>query len=510
MPSRRRSGGITARPAERASAAVRMVRPATATTPSMRRKVAGATPASTSTISVWPFPSTPATTTIAPADTRSDTRSRTSAPRRSRAETSASCRTRSGVGERLRLTRRRATRLRRGVHHQRRERRLVVRGCRPIAHDPALPQHRDPVGQRQRLGQLVRHDDDRRAGRGQLAQQDEQLLHLVGGEDGGRLVEDQEPRRRDQRLQDLDALLLAHREVLDQRGADPRSRAAARRASARDLAGQALGAERTEVAARERHVLRDRHRRHQHEVLVDHRDAGTARFLRRAPRDRSAGQPDLAGVRDVESRHHLHERGLARAVLAEQRVNGPGVAAEVDPVERLHRTEALARRRRPRAPARSNRRSGRAGRIARDDPGTRRLGRRDLALELRVERAIEDLAKARTRAMAERDQVAAAQQRLGQRLRARAARPASRGRTRTRSGRPTPTGCRCGSARAGRRSAAGRGSASGSRPACSPPARDAGGSRPATTPARRSRGCGAAARRSRPPPPHPARSARRT
>ena len=119
--------------------------------------------------------------------------------------------------------------------------------------DDAAPQRRDAVGDLEHLVQLVRDEDDRLPLRLQRAEDLEQLLRLLRGEHGGRLVEDQDLRAAVERLQDLDALLLADGDPVDARvGVDGepvalgelahalrarrRSRAARRRGAARSRA----------------------------------------------------------------------------------------------------------------------------------------------------------------------------------------------------------------------------------------------------------------------------------
>ena len=68
----------------------------------------------------------------------------------------------------------------------------------------------------------------------------------------------------------------------------------------------------------EHDVLGDGEDRDQHEVLVDHADAGADRVAGAAELDRLAVDEDLALVRPVEAGEDVHQRGLAGAVLAEQ------------------------------------------------------------------------------------------------------------------------------------------------------------------------------------------------
>ena len=81
--------------------------------------------------------------------------------------------------------------------------------------DVALVHHRDPVRQRERLGLVVRHVDERDADL--LLQVDELELHVLAQlrvERRERLVEQQHRRMRDQRARDRDALLLAAGELV--------------------------------------------------------------------------------------------------------------------------------------------------------------------------------------------------------------------------------------------------------------------------------------------------------
>jgi hypothetical protein len=77
------------------------------------------------------------------------------------------------------------------------------------------PQDRHLVREDLDLGQLVRHEHDRGPLGHEAPQDPEQDLDLVGRQDAGRLVEDQQPRALHQRLDELDPLALAGREVAD-------------------------------------------------------------------------------------------------------------------------------------------------------------------------------------------------------------------------------------------------------------------------------------------------------
>ena len=81
----------------------------------------------------------------------------------------------------------------------------------------AAAEHGDAVGDLEHLAELVRDEDDRDALAPQRAQDLEQVQGLLRRQDGGRLVEDQDVGVPVERLHDLDALLLADADVLDER-----------------------------------------------------------------------------------------------------------------------------------------------------------------------------------------------------------------------------------------------------------------------------------------------------
>ena len=79
----------------------------------------------------------------------------------------------------------------------------------------AAPHHRDAVGEAHDLAQLVGDEDDRLVLALQHPQHLEQLVGLGRRQDRGRLVEHQDFRAADQRLQDLDPLLQPDRQFAD-------------------------------------------------------------------------------------------------------------------------------------------------------------------------------------------------------------------------------------------------------------------------------------------------------
>jgi hypothetical protein len=244
--------------------------------------------------SVCPFPSTPATPRISPGATASETRSTTG---RLHGEIDVP------------------------AHHRLRDLARARRARRHPRDGAPVLHHRHAVAHRHHLVELVRDEHDRAPLVAQRAQHRPQLLHLGRGEHGGRLVEDQRLRAAVERLEDLDPLRLAHRQLGHEAvGGDGEPRARAERL---DLAHRPRAVERRpprELAA-QHHVLGHREARDEHEVLVHHADAGVDRRRGGPAGDVPAAHAHGAAVGRVESGEDAHERGLARAVLPHQRVD---------------------------------------------------------------------------------------------------------------------------------------------------------------------------------------------
>jgi hypothetical protein len=207
---------------------------------------------------------------------------------------------------------------------------------------PAAPQHGDAVGDVEHLAELVGDEDDRRAHVvAERVQDPEEVGRLLRGQHRGGLVQDQDLGVSVERLHDLDPLLHADRDLLHPRvGVDGEAEAV------RDVEDALSGRRQVEErpAGRlggEHDVLGDRHHRDQHEVLVHHADAGLDRVLGGRDPHRLAVHPDLAGVGLVEPVEDVHQRRLARPVLAQQGVHLAGCELEVDRVVGHQAAEAL-------------------------------------------------------------------------------------------------------------------------------------------------------------------------
>ena len=146
----------------------------------------------------------------------------------------------------------------------------------------AVAQHGDAIGHRHHLVELVRDEHDRPALGRHRPQRLEQHLGLLRREHGGRLVEDQHRGVACERLEDLDPLLLADRQLPD---LGRRDRPAGR--SARRAPPPARRSTRCRTRPRPPSTMFSAtvNVRHQVEVLVHHADA-----LRRARRGASASR----------------------------------------------------------------------------------------------------------------------------------------------------------------------------------------------------------------------------
>ena len=227
--------------------------------------------------------------------------------------------------------------------HQRGER-LARRGRRVHGrHGAAVAQDGDAVGHRHHLVELVRDEDDGAPVVGHRPQRPEQVRRLLRGQDGGRLVEDQDPGLAIERLQDLDPLLLADGELPDPRAGIHRHAVALaelRHALLDRARVQAEGAPQVARVA-EHDVLGDRERLHEPEVLVHHADPRLDPVARGVEGDGRAVDLELSLVGAVEAGEDVREGALAGAVLTEESVHLALERLEVDAVVGDDAREAL-------------------------------------------------------------------------------------------------------------------------------------------------------------------------
>ena len=218
--------------------------------------------------------------------------------------------------------------------HERRE--LVCRILgRSLGDDLAVADHGDAVCDLAHLAQLVRDEHDRGAIVAELPHDLHKVVGLLRREDGGRLVKDEDLCVTREGLDDLDALLHANWQILDNcvgihLEPEALSNLSHVCAGARKIEG--TGKLRAFVA--EHHVLGDREHRHEHEVLVHHSDARRHRVARAPEMLHLAADDDLALVWLVQPVEHVHEGGFAGTVLAQQGVNLSGSHLNGDAVVR--------------------------------------------------------------------------------------------------------------------------------------------------------------------------------
>ena len=210
-PRRCRSAGMCETPASMVSAgsACVMSLPLSETVPDDGRR----RPMMASTIWLWPLPSTPAMPTISPSCTSNDT-PRTASSLRS----SSTCRSLTlehDIAGRRRLLVDPEHDL--AADHHLGKPGLVGLARRGLPHQPTRAHDDDAVGERHDLVELVGDDHDRESRVDELADDLEELVDLLRGEHRRGLVENEHARLAEERLEDLDPLLHADRQVLDQR-----------------------------------------------------------------------------------------------------------------------------------------------------------------------------------------------------------------------------------------------------------------------------------------------------
>ncbi len=213
------------------------------------------------------------------------------------------------------------------------------RRCRDPVDDLPPPEDDDIVGNRHDLLELVTDEDDGLALSDHQLHRCEQVVGLAGGQDGGRLVEDQHPAATVQQLENLDLLLLAHRQVGDPgRGIDLH---AVERGQRPHLVVDFRPVQPHPAAVAELNIFGDGHRLHQFEVLVDHADTGSDGLVGRGQLDRGAVVENGPGIRLQLPGQNRHQRRLAGAVLAEQGQDPALLDIETDIVIGADRTEGF-------------------------------------------------------------------------------------------------------------------------------------------------------------------------
>ncbi len=209
------------------------------------------------------------------------------------------------------------------------------------ADDLAATDDGDVVGDFTDFAELVGDEDDRSALVTECAHDLHEFVDLLRREDGRGFVEDQVLRSPCEGFQDLDPLLDADGEILDECvriDGEVVAIGEFTHSGARGAGVEHPGLARLRT---EHHVLGDGEHRDEHEVLVDHADAGVHRLLRAGHVERLLAESDLALVGFEEPEQYVHEGGLAGAVLSQEAVDATGHDVERDAVVRGEIAEAL-------------------------------------------------------------------------------------------------------------------------------------------------------------------------
>ena len=223
--------------------------------------------------------------------------------------------------------------------HQLHELELGGRGDHALLDEPAVAQHRHAVGDGVDLVEEVGDEDDGDAVGAQPTHHLEELLHLVGVEARGGLVEDEHARLDVDGAGDRDELLHGDGVVAE---GGPRVDVEPEALEGRSgLAVHGAVVDEAEPAglAAQHHVLRDGQVRHQVDLLVDRADPGRLRRGGRGEVVGLAAHEDGAGVDRVDAGERLDERRLARTVLPHEGVDLTGVEAHRHVGEGLHGAE---------------------------------------------------------------------------------------------------------------------------------------------------------------------------
>ena len=186
----------------------------------------------------------------------------------------------------------------------------------------------------------MRDQDDALALVAQAREQPEQIVDFRRREHGGRLVEHEQVGAARESARDLEPLHLRDRERVGARLRIERQVEALEQRARLRVAAPWREPRGAGLAQHE--VLRDRERGHEHEVLVHHADAERERAARIRDLDLAPVDLDPTRVGTHAAVQGAHERRLARAVLAEQRMHGARLERKARAAQRLGRAEALA------------------------------------------------------------------------------------------------------------------------------------------------------------------------
>ncbi len=191
-----------------------------------------------------------------------------------------------------------------------------------LADELAVAEHRHLVGDLEQLVHLVGDVDDALALGLQCPDDPEQMLDLALRDRRGRLVHDEDVGIVGDGLGDFDHLAIGDGKVADLRlGIERNVEPLEQRLRPSTHLVMPDEAECIQRLAADPDVFGDRHEVHQVEFLMDHGDAVLERVERRRQLDLLPLQLEGARIGRVDAGDDLHQRRLAGAVLAHQRMN---------------------------------------------------------------------------------------------------------------------------------------------------------------------------------------------
>ena len=192
------------------------------------------------------------------------------------------------------------------------------------AHVHAVTQYRHPVADLVQFTHLVTDVDDTHALGRQITHDFKQLRNLTVGNGGSRLIHDQDPAVEGNSFDNFHHLLLRDGKIKDFIcRVDSKVKLVQH-----FLCGRChpliVHAELSHGFPAEEDILRHGHMRHQHQFLVNNGNTIVTGSIYAVNNNLFSVDADLAFLRDIDAAQHLDQRGFARTVLTQQRVDLSG------------------------------------------------------------------------------------------------------------------------------------------------------------------------------------------
>ena len=164
----------------------------------------------------------------------------------------------------------------------------------------------------------------------QIAHDGEQMFRLVRSQGGRRLVHHDDPRVARQRLGDLNKLLPGRRQFAARNVEIDFDAETLKQLGRPSLFATSVNQPCPRCFLTEKNVLIRRQAWHQIELLINHRDPGGARLLRRLKGRLAAVDRNRSRISPMGSAQDANQRAFAGPVLAEQREHFAGMQCQVD------------------------------------------------------------------------------------------------------------------------------------------------------------------------------------